>query len=306
MIINRFEINILGCGSALSAIKHSLSSQIINFREKLYMVDCGEGSQFQFRAMNLKFQQLNHIFISHLHGDHCFGLLGLVYTLGLLKRTADLCIYSHPKTKCLFQPLINFFCKKLSFQIVFRSFDPTSSELIYEDHLLNVFTIPLNHRVPTVGFLFEEKFQRSCIQEMIDFYSIPINLIENIKRGSDFVTSNGRIIPNSYLTKMINIPRKYAYCSDTLYYEKIIPLITDVDLLYHEATFSNKDLLRAKKTYHSSAEQAALIAKFANVKKLVLGHLSTRYSNENSLLEEAQKIFPNTILANEQMILHIK
>ncbi|MDR2520531.1 MAG: ribonuclease Z [Bacteroidales bacterium OttesenSCG-928-I14] len=301
--MNQFEINILGCGSALSFIKHSLSSQIINFCGKLYMIDCGEGSQFQFRTMKLKFQQLNHIFISHLHGDHCFGLLGLIYTLGLFKRTTDLCIYSHPEAKRLFQPLIRYFCKEISYQILFRSFDPNCSELIYEDQKLNIFTIPLKHRVPTVGFLFEEKFKKPCVN-IIQEMCIQNSLIKNTHKFNDFNLSNKKITQN-VSKKTTNFSRKYAYCSDTMYHEKIIPLITNVDLLYHEATFKSEDLVRAKKTCHSSAKQAALIAKFANVKKLVIGHFSARYSDELSLLKEAQEIFPNTILANKFMVLPI-
>ncbi|BAG83362.1 MAG: ribonuclease Z [Candidatus Azobacteroides pseudotrichonymphae] len=288
--MRQFEVNILGCGSALPATRHSLSSQIVNLNGELYMIDCGEGSQLQFRAMNLKFQRLNHIFISHLHGDHCFGLLGLVSMFVLLGRTVDLCIYSHPDTKCLFQPLIKYFFKELPFQVVFHPFDPTCSGLIFEDQVLRVFTIPLKHRVPTVGFLFEEK---------------PIYLFDNNMQRGNFVTSGSQTVSSSCLSKLASFSCRYAYCSDTVYYEEIIPLITGVDLLYHEATYSNKDLARAKETYHSSAQQASLIARAANVKKLMLGHFSARYPDETFLLKEAQKIFPNTILASERMILPI-
>lgn len=287
--MRQFELNILGCGSAFPTIRHSLSSQIVNFGGNLYMIDCGEGSQLQFCAMKLKFQQLNNIFISHLHSDHCFGLLGLVSMFGLLGRKADLYIYSHPDTEYLFRPLIKYFFKELLFQVVFHSFDPTYSELIFEDCALKVSTIPLKHRVPTVGFLFEEKLQTT-------------HIIQKMKKDN-FIASDSQIAPNMYLSKLTNTSRKYAYCSDTAYYEKIVPLIAGVDLLYHEATFSNRDLARAKETYHSSAQQAALIAKAANVKKLVLGHFSARYLDETSLLKEAQAIFLNTILAHKRMIL---
>src|SRR5215470_7847750 len=213
--MRQFELNILGCGSAFPTIRHSFSSQIVNFWGELYMIDCGEGSQFQFRAMKLKFQQLNHIFISHLHGDHCFGLLGLVSMLGLLGRTADLYIHSHPDAEYLFQPLIKYSCKELLFQVIFHSFDPTCSELIFEDCTLKVFTIPLKHRVPTVGFLFEEKLQNPhIIQETINFCHIPINLDDNIKKKKNFIISDGQTTPNMCLSKLTNTPRKYAYCSD--------------------------------------------------------------------------------------------
>ena len=300
--MEQLELNILGCGSALPTTKHFLSSQVINLRDKLYMIDCGEGTQLQFRAMKLQFQRLNHIFLSHLHGDHCFGLPGLISTLGLLGRTADLYIHGQPDTEKAFQPMLDYFCKELPFKVIFNAFDPKVHQLIWEDRTLKVFSIPLKHRVLTAGFLFEEKPKSPhIIREMIDFYQIPLSQINNIKGGSDFVTSEGEVIPHQRLTRPTDPPRRYAYCSDTAYYEKIIPYIEGVDLLYHESTFSNEDLARAKETYHSSAEQAAKIAQAAQVKKLLIGHFSARYPNETILLKEAQKVFPNTFLANERM-----
>jgi len=304
--MENFELNILGCGSALPTTKHFLSSQVINLRDKLYMIDCGEGTQLQFRTLKLKFQRLNHIFISHLHGDHCFGLPGLISTLGLLGRTADLHIYAQPDAEKVFQPFLSYFCKELPYKVFFHSFSPSKNELIFEDRTLKVFSIPLKHRVPSAGFLFEEKPKCAhIIREMIDFYQVPVFQINAIKNGADFITSEGETIANKLLTKPANPPHKYAYCSDTAYSEKIIPIIEGIDVLYHEATFSNKDIARAKETYHSSAQQAALIAKAACVKKLILGHFSARYPDETILLKEAQAIFPNTILANERMVIPI-
>jgi len=304
--MENFELNILGCGSALPTTKHFLSSQVINLRDKLYMIDCGEGTQLQFRTLKLKFQRLNHIFISHLHGDHCFGLPGLISTLGLLGRTADLHIYAQPDAEKVFQPFLSYFCKELPYKVFFHSFSPSKNELIFEDRTLKVFSIPLKHRVPSAGFLFEEKPKCAhIIREMIDFYQVPVFQINAIKNGADFITSEGETIANKLLTKPANPPHKYAYCSDTAYSEKIIPMIEGIDVLYHEATFSNKDIARAKETYHSSAQQAALIAKAACVKKLILGHFSARYPDETILLKEAQAIFPNTILANERMVIPI-
>ena len=299
--MERFDVNILGCGSALPTTRHFLSSQVINLREKLYMIDCGEGTQLQFRAMKLNFNRLNHIFLSHLHGDHCFGLPGLISTLGLLGRTADLHIYAQPDAEKVFQPMLDYFCAQLPYKIFFHLFNPSKHELIFEDRTLNVYSIPLKHRVPSAGFLFEEKPKNShIIREMTDFYQIPVSQMNTIKNGADFVTPEGETIPNNCLTRPAEPPKKYAYCSDTAYSEKIIPIIEGVDLLYHEATFSEEDLARAKETYHSSAKQAAMIAKAANVKKLMLGHFSARYPNENVLLQEARTIFPNTILADEK------
>jgi ribonuclease Z len=304
--MEQFEVNILGCGSALPTTKHFLSSQVVNLRDKLYMIDCGEGSQLQFRALKLKFQRLNAIFISHLHGDHCFGLPGLISSLGMLGRMADLHIYAQPDAEKIFKPMLDYFCKELAYKVFFHSFNPAKNELIFEDRSLKVSTIPLKHRVPSAGFLFEEKPKSPhIIREMIDFYQVPISQINAIKAGANFVTLEGETIPNAIFTRPADPPHKYAYCSDTAYYEKIIPLIEGVDLLYHEATFSHEDVARAKETYHSSAKQAAQIALAAQVKKLVIGHFSARILDESVLLREAREIFSNTVLGNEGMMLKI-
>ena len=304
--MERFEINILGCGSALPTTKHFLSSQVVNLRDKLFMIDCGEGTQLQFRAMKLHFQKLHHIFISHLHGDHCFGLPGLISTLALLGRTADLHIHTPPDTEKIFDPLLQYFCKTIPYKVYFHSFNPKKSELIFEDKSLKVTTIPLKHRIPCAGFLFEEKTKSPhIIREKIDFYRVPVSQIRAIKDGASFVTHEGKTIPYTIFTRPAEPPRKYAYCSDTAYYEKIIPVIENVNVLYHEATFSNADLARAKETFHSSATQAATIAKAANAERLIIGHFSARYPNEQILLNEALKIFPKTQLAYEKMILKV-
>jgi ribonuclease Z len=304
--MERFDLNILGCGSAIPTTKHHLSSQVVNLRDKLYMIDCGEGTQLQFRAMKLNFNRLNHVFISHLHGDHCFGLPGLISTLGLLGRSAGLHIYAQPDAERVFGPALRYFCRVLPYPFFFHSFDPSKSELIFEDRTLKVSTIPLKHRTPTAGFLLEEKPKSAhIIREMTDFYQVPVFQMNAIKNGADFVTPAGEVIANRLLTRPAEPPHKYAYCSDTAYDEKIIPLIEGVDLLYHEATFSEEDLARAKETFHSSARQAAQIAKKAKVKRLVLGHFSARYPDESILLKEAQAIFPETILAEEKKVIAI-
>ena len=304
--MERFEVNVLGCGSALPTTRHVLSSQVINLRDKLFMIDCGEGTQLQFRAMKLKFQRLSHIFISHLHGDHCFGLPGFISTLGLLGRTADLNIYAHADAQRIFQPVLDFFCRDLTYKVIFHVFNPAKSELIFEDRTLKVFTIPLKHRIPCAGFLFDEKEKYPhIIREMIDFYQVPVSRISSIKAGADFLTPEGETIANRIFTRPAEPPRRYAYCLDTAYTEKIIPIIEGVDMLYHEATFSHKDVVRAKETCHSSARQAAQIASAAHVKKLVISHFSARITDENSLLNEAKEVFPDTVLANEGMVLQV-
>ncbi|MDH6353794.1 ribonuclease Z [Dysgonomonas sp. PH5-45] len=304
--MKRFELNILGCGSALPTQQHWPSSQIVNVRDKLFMVDCGEGAQLQFRKTRLGFNRLNRIFISHLHGDHCFGLMGLISTLALLGRTGDLVIHAVSDIEQVMQPQLDYFCREMPYKVVFEAFDASKNEVIYEDRSIKVSTIPLNHRVPCAGFLFrEQQSEAHLIKEMVDFYKIPIKELVKIKQGADFVTEDGVLVPNNRLTRPAEIPRSYAYCSDTAYNEKIVPIIEGVDLLYHESTFAQQDASHTIKTGHSTAAQAATIAKMANVGKLILGHFSSRYSNNNILLDEAKLIFPNTILANEGMCVNI-
>lgn len=270
------------------------------------MIDCGEGAQIRMRQMNVKTNRLGHIFISHLHGDHVFGLIGLISSFGMLNRTADLHIHSVPELEKLMQPQLKFFCEGLSFKVIFHPINPKEQELIYEDRSVQVFSIPLKHRIPSCGFLFEEKPRdRHIVREMIDFYKIPNWRIHKIKQGDDFVTDEGEIIPNEKLTTSAEKPIRFAYCSDTAYYEKIIPIIQGVDCLYHEATFMNDEQLRAKTTQHSTAAQAAIIAQKAGVGQLIIGHFSARYSNKNGLLNEAKAIFENTLLAEDMKVFEL-
>lgn len=300
--MGNFDIHILGCGSALPTTRHLATSQVLNIREKLFMIDCGEGTQVQLRRSRLKFSRLNHIFISHLHGDHCFGLIGLISTFAMTNRTADLHIYSHPELQRLMEPQLAFFCKGMPFQVVFHPFDPKERTIIYDDRSITVETIPLKHRLPTCGFLFREKpLPNHILRDMIDFYEVPVYLINRIKNGEDFVTEDGTVIPNGRLTTPADPPRAYAYCSDTSYLPRIIEQIKGVDLLFHEATFAQTEAARAKETMHSTASQAAQIAKDAEVKRLVIGHYSARYEDESILLEEASAVFPNTTLAQENL-----
>lgn len=300
--MEKFEVNILGCGSALPTTRHFSSSQVVNIREKLFMIDCGEGAQLQLRRSKLKFTRLNHIFISHLHGDHCFGLMGLISTFGLLGRTATLHIYAHEELEKLLQPQLDFFCKGMTYEVKFHHIDPTKAEMIYEDRSVSVTTIPLRHRIPSCGFLFQEKkTPNHIIRDMIDFYQIPVFELNRIKNGADYVCPDGTIVPNERLTTPSANPRSYAYCSDTLYQRSILPLIKGVDLLFHEATFMHEEAARAKETFHTTSLQAAEIARDAEVKQLVIGHFSARYENEAMLLEETQSLFPNTLLAKENL-----
>ena len=304
--MEKFELHILGCGSALPTTRHFATSQVLNVRDKLFMIDCGEGCQMQFRRSRLKFSRLNHIFISHLHGDHCFGLLGLISSFGLLGRTADLHIYSPAGLEELLQPMLKFICDNLPYKVFFHAFETKRPTLIYEDRSLTVTTIPLKHRIACCGFLFaEQPTLNHIIRDMVDFYEIPLYELNRIKSGEDYVTADGTVVPNARLTIPADPPRKYAYCSDTIYRESVIEQIKEVNLLFHEATFAQKEQARARETFHTTAAQAATIAKKANVKQLVIGHFSARYEDESVLLEEAQMVFPETILARENLCITI-
>ncbi len=304
--MQKATLTILGCGSSLPTNKNFPSSQLLEIRDKQYLIDCGEGTQIRMRQMGLKTSRMGHIFISHLHGDHCFGLIGLISTFGMLNRTADLHIHAHPDLEKIIDTQLQYFCSGLAFKIIFHAINPRKHELIFEDRSVQVFSIPLKHRVPTCGFLFEEKpRERHIIREMIDFYQIPTWRILKIKQGEDFVTEDGEIIPNDRLTTAPELPKRFAYCSDTAYSEKIIPIIKGVDCLYHEATFMEDEILRAKETQHSTARQTAEIAKKANVKKLIIGHYSARYNNQNELLNEARAVFQNTILGEDMTVYEV-
>ena len=304
--MEKFELHILGCGSALPTTRHFPTSQIVNVRDKLFMIDCGEGAQLQFRKSHLKFSRLNHIFISHLHGDHCFGLLGLISTLNLLGRTAELHIHSPKGLETLLTPMLDFFNRQMTYKVLFHEFDTTEPMLIYEDRSLTVTTIPLRHRMPCCGFLFAEKRRPNhIIREMVDFYQVPVYELNRIKNGADYVTPEGKTVSNNLLTRPSAPSRSYAYCSDTIYLPSIVEQIKGVDLLFHEATFANEDAPRAKETFHTTAAQAAEIARKAEVKKLLIGHFSARYEDENILLQEASAIFPDTQLAKETLCVSV-
>ena len=304
--MEKFELHILGCGSALPTTRHFATSQVVNLRDKLFMIDCGEGAQMQLRKSRLKFSRLNHIFISHLHGDHCFGLMGLISTFGLLGRTAELHIHSPKGLEELLTPMLNFFCHTLAYKVIFHEFDTRQTSVVYEDRSMTVTTIPLQHRIPCCGFLFAEKARPNhIIRDMVDFYKVPVYELNRIKNGSDYVSPEGEVLANTRLTRPPDPPRKYAYCSDTIFRPEIVEQLSGVDLLFHEATFAESELARAKETYHTTAAQAARIALEAGVRQLVIGHFSARYEDESILLKEASAVFPNTILAKENLCISL-
>ena len=302
-----FKIRILGCGSALPTLKHFASSQIIEVRDKTFMVDCGEGTQIQVRRARIHFNKILAIFITHLHGDHCFGLIGLISTLGMLGRTAPLHIYAPKELGPILKLQMDFFCNGLEYEVTFHEVDTSVTGIVYEDKSVIVKSIPLNHRIACCGYMFSEKPTLPHIRrDMIDFYRIPECYRNNIKNGADWITPEGEVIPNNRLTEPAASPRSYAYCSDTKYLPELYKLVYGVNLLYHEATYCSENENRASLYYHSTAKQAATVALNAKAKSLLLGHFSARYDNENAILNEARNIFPNTYLANEMSVFDVE
>ena len=295
-----FDVHILGCGSALPTRKHLPSCQVVNIRGKLLLIDCGEGAQLSWRKTGLNWQNITHILLSHAHGDHVFGLPGLISTMGLLGRTSPLFIHGPAQLQTFVQFILTDFCKDLSYEVHFEVVNTESHALAYEDRSMEVWVLPLRHRLPCCGYLIREKPGLPHIRrEMIDFYEIPIWAINKIKAGEDWEMPDGTIIPHERLTTPPDRCRTYAYCSDTMPFEELSDWIAGVDLLYHEATYAETEASLAEKYGHSTARQAACIAKRANVRRLMLGHFSSRYEDECLLLQEAQSVFPETILAHE-------
>ena len=298
------SVVILGAGSAKPTRQLSPSGQVLQMCDKQFLIDCGEGTQISMAQMGLHIARLDNIFISHLHGDHCFGLIGLLSTLGMTGRTRSITIHAHKDLQKLLTPLLEYHCEGMPYEIRFNNINPRKNQVIYEDRTLTVSTLPLKHKVPCCGFLFEEK-QRlpHILKDLIEAYHIPLNKIQEIKEGADFLTEDGRLIPNDRLTSPATPPFRYAYCSDTAYYPKLAELIQGVDYLYHEATFTEQFASRCRDTLHSTARQAAEIAKKAHVGKLILGHFSSRINDLNQLKEEAMQIFTDTILAQDKTII---
>lgn len=299
-----FKIHILGCGSATPTLHHFPSSQIVEVRGKLFMIDCAEGTQLQLRKLRVPFTKIQAIFISHIHGDHCFGLIGMISTFGLLGRTAPLHIYAPKALEKMLEMQIEMFCNDLGYEVVFHAVDTKENKVIYDDRSLTVETVPLCHRVPCAGYIFREKPTLPHIRrDMIDFYQIPLSQINNIKAGADWTTPDGTLIENSRLVTPAEPPRSYAYCSDTAYLPHLHELLKGVTTLYHESTYAEDMMDNAVKYCHSTARQAAMVAKAAGVSRLLLGHYSSRYTNEEILLNEAREIFSNSFLTNESQVI---
>ncbi len=296
----RFEVTILGSNSAMPAYGRFPTSQVLNVQEHLILIDCGEASQIRIDELHIKKNRINHIFISHLHGDHFFGLIGLIASYNLSCRKEPLEIFGPKGLKEIIEIQLHYSQTPLAFELYFHEVDPSKHQLIYENQVFEVFSIPLVHRIPTSGYLFREKpLSRNIIPEKIEEYQIPYQLIDGIKQGNDLKLPNGQVVSNEELTIPPMAPRAYAFCSDTVYQEELIPIVKGCDLLYHETTFRHDKLEQAIRTMHTTALQAATIAKKAKVGKLITGHYSSRYKDLTPLLEEARSVFPNTELGLE-------
>lgn len=270
------------------------------------MIDCGEGAQTQMQLMGLSMANIGHIFISHNHGDHVFGLPGLIGTMDLLGRTAELHIHGPLQVGELIDFLMRTYYADIRYEVIFHPVDARLHALVYEDRSITVHSIPLQHRVPSVGYLFHEKPGLPHIRrEMIDAFQIPVSQINNIKAGASWTTEDGTVIPHERLTTPPTPPRSFAYCSDTIYLPELADILRGVTLLYHEATYMHERALRAEQTRHSTAVQAATLARDAGVERLCIGHFSATVKDESALLGEAQSIFPQTILAKEGLSISI-
>ena len=293
------ELTILGCHSATPRVNAHPTAQYLEINSRHFLIDCGEGTQRQMRKYKVGFSKINHIFISHLHGDHFFGLIGLISTLGILNREKELHLFGPKGIKEVINLQLKYSKSYVKYDLIFHELNSKKSELIFEDEKVEVLTIPLHHRVYTNGFLFKEKenSRKLNMSEIRKFQEIEICDYNNLKVGRDFTLTSGETIQNSLLTQDPKKPMSYAYCSDTSYKPDIVEIIKKSDLLYHESTFlSDKEDL-ATKTRHSTAKQAALIAKKADVKKLILGHYSSRYKDITLFKKEAEEVFSNVILA---------
>lgn len=303
--MTKFELNVLGCGSATSSLRHLPSCQVLNIRDNLFMIDCGEGAQLEMWRMKLKYSRLNHIFISHLHGDHCFGLPGLLSTLALLGKTGSLTVHMFQEGINQFKPFLEYFCRNMPYELKFHAID-THKAVIYEDDGITVTSFPMRHRIPTVGFLFAEKPKLRHINPVaVKEAGVPVYFLNSLRLGQDFVTPDGVVVANDVLTTPADACISYAYCSDTAYSKRVVTAVQGVTWLYHESTYADDCRVLARKRYHSTAREAAMVAREAGVKRLILGHYSKRYKSDDVFLHEAQEEFASTLLAREGLCLDL-
>jgi ribonuclease Z len=301
-----FSLTVLGCNSGLPTPRRFSTAQVLNVQERFFLIDCGEGTQIQIRRFKIPFTRINHIFISHLHGDHFFGIFGLLSSFNMNGRKSDIHLYAHSDLSKILNDYSKYF-NDYKFKVIFHPLNFKESEVIFEDAIVKVESFPLKHRVPCVGFKFAEKPRPANIRkELVSAYKIPIREILRIKQGEDFITEDGQTILNQQLTVPALPPRSYAFCTDTIYLPSICETIKNVDLLYHETTYAEDLSKLAKTTMHTTSVQAAEIAKAANVKQLLIGHFSARYEEVSKLLEESRRVFENTIAAKDGLIVNVE
>jgi len=295
-----FEVTILGCGAAAPTGKHSPSAQVLNIHDKLFLVDCGEGSQMQMRKFKVKMQRIHEVFISHMHGDHYLGLMGFISSMHLLGRKAKLTVYGPPDLKEIIDLQLKASQTFLEYPLEVVTWSTEGKQCIYEDKSLRVFSFPLKHRIDCCGFVFEEKERKPKITKasIAQFGLLPSQIIQ-LKNGNSVVLENGDTLLPETVCEEPEPPKSYAYCSDTAFSEKVIELVTGCSTLYHESTFLESESERAKATFHSTARQAATVALRAGAKRLILGHFSSRYASDDEFKSEAETVFKTVSLANE-------
>lgn len=294
-----FEVNILGCGSATPSLRHLPACQVVDFRDNLMMIDCGEGAQLGMRRQRLKYSRLGHIFISHLHGDHFFGLPGLLSTLALHGKTGTVTVHIFEQGAEWLKRTMDSFCTDRPYELEYDIIKP-EHRVILDTKSLTVETFPLYHRVPAAGFILREKPKlRHLRGDMAKFYNIPVSQLHGIKEGADFVTPDGTVVANERLTTPADPSHSYAYCSDTIFDERVGESVRGVETIYHEATYIDANKEKAASRFHSTASQAAMTAREAGARRLILGHYSKSYPDESQHLAEARAIFPDTIAATE-------
>lgn len=294
------NLTILGSGAATPTLKRGVTAQYLNFNERKILIDCGEGTQLQLRKFKISFQRLQYIFISHLHGDHYLGLMGLLSSMHLLGRTKPIHLFAPPELQEIIETQFRLTYVKLKFEIIYHPLKFKEKTLVFEDNSIEVYAFPLKHRIPCYGFLFREKIkERGMIKDKIDEFDIKIPEILQLKKSKNVEREDGSMLNYLEVTTPPESPKSYAFCTDTKYIESLKDTLKNVDLLYHEATFVHDLLKRAKATYHTTAFQAATLAKDANVGHLLLGHFSQRYSSTKDIEQEAKKVFENTICVKD-------
>ena len=298
-------VHTLGCGSAKPSVRHNPSSTVVEHRGTLYMVDCGEGAQQTMQHMKLRFSRLRHIFLTHLHGDHVLGLPGLIGTLGLSGVEGKITIHTFRKGEEILTPILDFFSRDERLEVEFNIIEPADA-VVLDTPSLSVRTVRLDHRVPTVGYIFEEKpALRHLRRDMADFHGVPVAAYRSIKEGADFVKPDGTLLPNAMLTSDPSPARSYAHISDTAYMADLAPKLGSPDLLFHETTYLEENIADARERGHSTAREAAIVARDSGARQLLTGHYSSRYRDEKEFLRQAQEIFPATILGREGLSIDV-